>query len=36
MLRAASHIIAAQPDATVACVAVEVCSAAFYSMTIRA
>ena len=30
MLRAASHIIAAQPDATVACVAVEICSAAFY------
>jgi predicted naringenin-chalcone synthase len=30
MLRAASHIVAAQPDATVACVAVEVCSAAFY------
>jgi predicted naringenin-chalcone synthase len=30
MLRAASHIVAAQPGATVACVAVEVCSAAFY------
>lgn len=29
-LRAASHILAAQPGATVACVAVEVCSAAFY------
>jgi len=29
-LRAASHILAAQPDATVACVAVEICSAAFY------
>lgn len=28
-LRAASHIVAAQPGATVACVAVEVCSAAF-------
>lgn len=30
MLRAASHITAAQPDAIVACVAVEICSAAFY------
>jgi predicted naringenin-chalcone synthase len=30
MLRAASHIVASQPDATVACVAVEICSAAFY------
>jgi predicted naringenin-chalcone synthase len=30
MLRAASHITAAEPDAVVACVAVEVCSAAFY------
>lgn len=30
MLRAASHIVAAQPTAIVACVAVEVCSAAFY------
>lgn len=30
MLRAASHLLAAQPDATVACIAVEVCSAAFY------
>lgn len=30
MLRAASHVLAAQPDAVVACVAVEVCSAAFY------
>lgn len=30
MLRAASHIVAAKPDAVVACVAVEVCSAAFY------
>jgi predicted naringenin-chalcone synthase len=29
-LRAASHILAAQPNAIVACVAVEVCSAAFY------
>lgn len=29
-LRAASHVLAAQPGATVACVAVEVCSAAFY------
>lgn len=29
-LRAASHLLAAQPGATVACVAVEVCSAAFY------
>lgn len=30
MLRAVSHVLAAQPDATVACVAVEICSAAFY------
>ncbi len=30
MLRAASHVLAAKPEATVACVAVEVCSAAFY------
>ncbi len=29
-LRAASHVLAAHPGATVACVAVEVCSAAFY------
>jgi predicted naringenin-chalcone synthase len=29
-LRAASHLVAAKPDATVACVAVEICSAAFY------
>src|SRR3954468_62405 len=29
-LRAASHIVASQPEAVVACVAVEVCSAAFY------
>jgi predicted naringenin-chalcone synthase len=29
-LRAASHLLAAKPGATVACVAVEVCSAAFY------
>jgi hypothetical protein len=29
-LRAASHLLAARPGATVACVAVEVCSAAFY------
>jgi alkylresorcinol/alkylpyrone synthase len=29
-LRAASHALAANPDATIACVAVEVCSAAFY------
>lgn len=29
-LRAAQQVLAAQPDATVACVAVEVCSAAFY------
>jgi alkylresorcinol/alkylpyrone synthase len=29
-LRAASHVLAAQPDAIVACVAVEICSAAFY------
>jgi alkylresorcinol/alkylpyrone synthase len=30
MLRAASHILAARPEAVVACVAVEMCSAAFY------
>jgi alkylresorcinol/alkylpyrone synthase len=30
MLRAASHIAVAQPDAVIACVAVEICSAAFY------
>jgi predicted naringenin-chalcone synthase len=30
MLRAASHVLAAEPGTTVACVAVEVCSAAFY------
>jgi len=30
MLRAASHILAAHPGAKVACVAVELCSAAFY------
>src|SRR5580700_9294073 len=30
MLRAASHVLAAHPGATVACVAVEICSAAFY------
>jgi len=29
-LRAASHLLAAHPDATVACIAVEICSAAFY------
>ena len=29
-LRAAGHLLAAQPGATVACVAVEVCSSAFY------
>jgi predicted naringenin-chalcone synthase len=29
-LRAASHLLAAQPRAIVACIAVEVCSAAFY------
>ena len=29
-LRAASHVLAAHPEATVACVAVEICSAAFY------
>ena len=29
-LRAASHVLAAQPNATVACVAVEICSAAFF------
>jgi alkylresorcinol/alkylpyrone synthase len=29
-LRAVSHLLAARPDAVVACVAVEVCSAAFY------
>ncbi len=30
MLRTASHLLAATPDAKVACVAIEVCSAAFY------
>jgi alkylresorcinol/alkylpyrone synthase len=30
MLRAASHIAATQPNAVVACIAVEMCSAAFY------
>lgn len=30
MLRAASHILAGNPQSVVACVAVEVCSAAFY------
>jgi predicted naringenin-chalcone synthase len=30
MLRAASHVLAARPEAVVACVAVELCSAAFY------
>ena len=30
MLRSASHLLGAHPDAIVACVAVEVCSAAFY------
>jgi predicted naringenin-chalcone synthase len=30
MMRAVSHVLAAQPDATVACIAVEMCSAAFY------
>lgn len=30
MLRAASNVLAAKPDAVVACVAVEICSAAFY------
>jgi len=29
-LRSASHILAARPEATVACVSVEICSAAFY------
>jgi predicted naringenin-chalcone synthase len=29
-LRAASHVLAAKPGAVVACVAVEICSAAFY------
>lgn len=29
-LRAARHLIASQPDAIVACIAVEICSAAFY------
>ncbi|MDI1335702.1 MAG: stilbene synthase [Lacunisphaera sp.] len=29
-LRAANAILAAQPDATVACIALEICSAAFY------
>ncbi len=30
MLRAAAGVLAAEPDATVACIAVEICSAAFY------
>jgi alkylresorcinol/alkylpyrone synthase len=30
MLRSASHLLAARPDARVACIAVEICSAAFY------
>lgn len=30
LLRNASHVLAAHPDATVACIAVEICSAAFY------
>ncbi|MEX2044877.1 MAG: 3-oxoacyl-[acyl-carrier-protein] synthase III C-terminal domain-containing protein, partial [Opitutus sp.] len=30
MMRAASHVLAAQPGATVACIAVEMCSAAFF------
>ena len=30
MMRAASHLLAAHPDAIVACVAVEICSAAFF------
>jgi alkylresorcinol/alkylpyrone synthase len=30
MLRAASHLTASQPDAVIACIAVEICSAAFY------
>jgi alkylresorcinol/alkylpyrone synthase len=30
MLRAASHITASRPEAVVACIAVEICSAAFY------
>lgn len=30
MLRAASYLTAAQPDAVIACIAVEICSAAFY------
>jgi alkylresorcinol/alkylpyrone synthase len=30
MLRAASHILAARPEAIVGCVAIEICSAAFY------
>lgn len=29
-LRSASHVLAANPTATVACIAVEICSAAFY------
>jgi alkylresorcinol/alkylpyrone synthase len=29
-LRAASHVLASRPEAVVACVAVEICSAAFY------
>jgi 3-oxoacyl-[acyl-carrier-protein] synthase III len=32
-LRAASHVLAAQPGATVACIAVEICSASSFSMT---
>jgi predicted naringenin-chalcone synthase len=30
MLRAASHVLAAKPEAVVACIALEMCSAAFY------
>jgi alkylresorcinol/alkylpyrone synthase len=30
VLRAADHFLAANPDATAACIAVEICSAAFY------
>jgi predicted naringenin-chalcone synthase len=29
-IRAAGNVLAAQPDATVACIAIEICSAAFY------
>lgn len=29
-LRSASHVLAARPEATIACIAVEICSAAFY------